>query len=593
MVNRMGDLPSIDDLFRQKDAINGSTDDAALASASSSVSPLHVASEETAEKFEKKMEKVSIKEKEIEVQRKAATSGFPHIDLGSFPISHESLKQISQDDAVRLGVICFFVNQEQVRLGAIDPTREDVQLLLKKIEQRSYTKGVLYMISEHSFERVMELYNTLPHIKPISKDVEIDPTDLENVQASVQDFRSLQTSIERASTTDLVTFLLGAGLKLDASDVHVEPEAEKTTVRFRLDGMLHDAATVTKDNYHKLLSRIKLLSSLKINITDKPQDGRFTINAPSGEVDVRVSIMPTVYGEGIVMRLLVQNREGLTLDSLGLHGEAYEILLNEMSRSNGMIITTGPTGSGKTTTLYAIMQLLNKPDVKIITLEDPVEYKMPGINQSQIDHAKDYTFAKGLKSILRQDPDIAMVGEIRDLETADTAIQASLTGHLILSTLHTNSAAGAIPRFLAMGVKPFLLAPALNAVIGQRLVRRLSEKARVQATLTDEQQKKVDDIIASMPQKVQDKVKKQPHVFYTAPEYTENGELGYKGRIGIYEIFTMNSKVEKSIMSGNISEYDIGALAKEQGMLTMAQDGLLKALDGLTSLEEVFRVTEM
>ena len=218
---------------------------------------------------------------------------------------------------------------------------------------------------------------------------------------------------------------------------------------------------------------------------------------------------------------------------------------------------------------------------------------MPGINQSQIDHAKDYTFAKGLKSILRQDPDIAMVGEIRDLETADTAIQASLTGHLILSTLHTNSAAGAIPRFLAMGVKPFLLAPALNAVIGQRLVRRLSEKARVQATLTDEQQKKVDDIIASMPQKVQDKVKKQPHVFYTAPEYTENGELGYKGRIGIYEIFTMNSKVEKSIMSGNISEYDIGALAKEQGMLTMAQDGLLKALDGLTSLEEVFRVTEM
>ncbi|OIO19325.1 MAG: hypothetical protein AUJ37_03205 [Candidatus Magasanikbacteria bacterium CG1_02_41_34] len=448
------------------------------------------------------------------------------------------------------------------------------------------------MISEHSLQRVFDLYNTLPHILPISKNVEIDTEDLEKVQADVHDFRSLQESIERVSTTDLVTFLLGAGLKLNASDVHIEPEEDHTVIRLRLDGMLHDAATLPKEAYHKLVSRIKLLSSLKINIIDKPQDGRFTINVPTGGVDVRVSVMPTVYGEGIVMRLLIQNREGLTLESLGLHGEAYKVLLSEIARPNGMIITTGPTGSGKTTTLYAIMQLLNKSDVKIITLEDPVEYKMPGINQSQIDHAKDYTFAKGLKSILRQDPDIAMVGEIRDIETADTVIQAALTGHLILSTLHTNSAAGAIPRFLAMGVKPFLLAPALNAVIGQRLVRKLSDTAKVEATLTPEQQQKVDAIIATLPPKILEKVQSKKQTFYTAPEFTSGGELGYKGRIGIYEIFTMSDAIEESIMSNKISEYDIEKLAREQGMITMAQDGVLKALDGLTSLEEVFRVTE-
>ncbi|PJC53371.1 MAG: hypothetical protein CO029_03140 [Candidatus Magasanikbacteria bacterium CG_4_9_14_0_2_um_filter_41_10] len=587
----MSDLPSINDLLPSK---NQSQPDAAEVSSfqSSSQSSLHVASDETEEKFTKKMEKVGIKEKEVEIQRQASMLGFPHIDLSAFPISHEALKQISQKDAVRLNVVCFFVNQEEIRLGALNPRSEEIQAFLKEIEKRTYTNGSIYMISEHSLQRVFDLYNTLPHILPISKNVEIDTEDLEKVQADVHDFRSLQESIERVSTTDLVTFLLGAGLKLNASDVHIEPEEDHTVIRLRLDGMLHDAATLPKEAYHKLVSRIKLLSSLKINIIDKPQDGRFTINVPTGGVDVRVSVMPTVYGEGIVMRLLIQNREGLTLESLGLHGEAYKVLLSEIARPNGMIITTGPTGSGKTTTLYAIMQLLNKSDVKIITLEDPVEYKMPGINQSQIDHAKDYTFAKGLKSILRQDPDIAMVGEIRDIETADTVIQAALTGHLILSTLHTNSAAGAIPRFLAMGVKPFLLAPALNAVIGQRLVRKLSDTAKVEATLTPEQQQKVDAIIATLPPKILEKVQSKKQTFYTAPEFTSGGELGYKGRIGIYEIFTMSDAIEESIMSNKISEYDIEKLAREQGMITMAQDGVLKALDGLTSLEEVFRVTE-
>lgn len=583
----MTDLPSIDDLL-PKNASDGG------ASSSHTKGPsLQVSSDETASAFEKKMQKVAIKEKEVETQRKARAVGFPHIDLETFPISHEALRQISEEDARRLGAVCFFVNQDQIRIGAIDPQAEGIDRLLQQLEERNYAKGALYIISKHSLERVLTLYKTLPHIKPITKSVEINPEDLQKVQADIRDIQALQGLINKTTTTNLVTFLLGAGLKLGASDLHVEPEGEKTIVRVRLDGMLHDAASIEQDAYHKLLSRIKLLAALKLNVTDKPQDGRFTIHMPDGDVDVRVSVMPTVYGEGVVMRFLVQNREGLTLDSLGFAGEAYELLRKEIQRPNGMIITTGPTGSGKTTTLYAIMQMLNTPDVKIITLEDPVEYKMPGINQSQIDKTKNYTFAKGLKSILRQDPDIAMVGEIRDIETADIAIQAALTGHLILSTLHTNSAAGAIPRFLAMGVKPFLLAPALNAVMGQRLVRRLSETAKVEATLSSAQEEQVQAIVATLPKKIQESIAKKPMKFFTAPEYTESGELGYKGRIGMYEIFVMTPEIEKHILSGNVSEYDIEQIAKEQGMLTMVQDGLLKALDGLTSIDEVLRVTQV
>ena len=321
--------------------------------------------------------------------------------------------------------------------------------------------------------------------------MEIRVEDLEQVKASVKDFKSFQELLKRKSTTDLVTLLLGLAMKMEASDLHVEAEEGKVVIRVRLDGILHDAAVIEKEFYKQLISRIKLVSALKINVTDNPQDGRFTIKLAGGNIDVRVSTIPTVWGESVVMRLLDQSRKGLDFDKLGIDGVSYEVLKEEMKRPNGMIITTGPTGSGKTTTLYAILTIINEPGVKIITLEDPVEYKLEGVNQSQIDHTKDYTFAKGLRSILRQDPDIVMVGEIRDLETADTAIQGALTGHLILSTIHTNSASGAIPRFVSMGVKPFLLAPACNAIMGQRLVRRVCQKCKIKFELSDSDRKKL------------------------------------------------------------------------------------------------------
>lgn len=577
----MSDFPSIDELS----GAQGQTSPAGQ--------PLQVASQEIAEKFEKKMGQISLKEKEQEAMKRAAQFGFPHIDLEKFPIGHDALRQVPKQRAEQLKAVCFFVSQEEVRVGAVDPSHPDAQALLKEIETRNHARGGLYTISENSLKRVLDLYATMPTVEAVTKDISISAEDLEKVQADVQDFKSLQDLIAQASTTDVLTYVLGASLKLDASDVHVEPEEGKILVRFRLDGILHDVAELSADAYRKVVSRVKLMSSLKINVTETPQDGRFTIKPPQGDVDVRVSTMPTVHGEGIVMRLLYQAREGLTLESLGLREEAYNILKQEIMRPNGMVITTGPTGSGKTTTLYSVLQLLNKTDVKIITLEDPVEYRIEGINQSQIDRTKDYTFAKGLKSILRQDPDIAMVGEIRDFETAEIAVQAALTGHLMLSTLHTNSAVGAIPRFISMGVKPFLLAPALNCLIGQRLVRKLNDTVKVPATLTPEQEQRVTDIIASMPEQIRAKVEQMPRNFFTAPaEFTDAGEKGYTGRIGIYEVLAVDDEMEELILSGSVSEQAIAQIAHKKGMLTMVQDGVIKALEGITSIDEVFRVIE-
>ncbi len=297
------------------------------------------------------------------------------------------------------------------------------------------------------------------------------------------------------------------------------------------------------------------------------------------------------------MRILRPKSIALEFENLGLRGRAWEQLQHEITRPNGMIVTTGPTGSGKTTTLYAILKKLNQPEVKIITLEDPIEYKLSGINQSQIDHEKSYDFAKGLRSILRQDPDIVMVGEIRDLETAEISIQAALTGHLVVSTIHTNSAAGAVPRFLSMGVKPFLLAPAINAIIGQRLVRRLCKTCKVPAMLEPAIALQIKNVLAEIPKNSGYAVKTDALAFFTTPPEKNtcpdcNG-LGYKGRLGIYEVLIMTKDIENLILTGNVSEYQMESAAKQQGMITIAQDGLLKALDGLTSVEEILRVAEI
>ncbi len=547
------------------------------------------------EKFAEKMVNIKKKELETEAIRLATDMGAPYINLERFPVSQEALRQVPRETASALGAVCFFATPDEVRVGALDPTAPQVQQLLYDIQERNHVQGGMYLISETSLQRILEMYNTLPVIKPVTKDVQISSQDLERVQADVNDFRSLQAALEKRSTTDLLTLILGAALKLDSSDVHIEAEETKIVVRLRLDGILHDVATLPKEVYKQLISRIKLLSSLKINITDKPQDGRFTIKFTDYDIDLRISTIPTVHGESVVMRLLKQKQEGISLDKLGVRGRMLEQLKREIARPNGMIISTGPTGSGKTTTLYAILKILNQPGVKILTLEDPVEYRIEGVNQSQIDRSKDYTFAKGLRSMLRQDPDIVMVGEIRDLETADIAVQAALTGHLLLSTIHTNSAAGAVPRFLSMGVKPFLLAPALNCVIGQRLVRRVCQQCAVKTDLTalpTDMQTRLTEILQNLPEIDKKEIAEKPKMFYTAKGCVACNNLGYKGRVTICELFSLTPQIEQAVNSGKVSEYDIEQMARANGMVTMVEDGVLKALDGITTPEEVFRVIE-
>lgn len=542
--------------------------------------------------LESKMHELELASKEREAEARGRGLGVIYINLRGFPVSPEALELVPEERATTLGAVCFFFSGTEIRVGATDPSREDVKQILFELQERHKAHGALYLISEESLRLVLKLYAALPKIKPIVKGVEISEAEITKYEAEIKSFKDLQARITTVPITDVLALVISAGLQARTSDIHIEAEEAAVKTRFRVDGALVDVARLDHELWPRIVSRIKLISSLKINVTDRPQDGRFTIFYKQEKVDVRVSTIPTAYGESVVMRILRQAAVALEFDGLGFRGKAAEQLSREVDRPNGMIITTGPTGSGKTTTLYAILKKLNTPDVKIITLEDPVEYKLQGINQSQINPSKEYTFAKGLRSILRQDPDVVMVGEIRDLETAEIAIQAALTGHLVLSTIHTNNAAGAIPRFLSMGTKSFLLAPALNAVIGQRLVRRIHEDCKMEDQTSPEELERVKKLLADLPQDSGYKVDLNNLKFWKGKGCAGCNDIGFKGRVGIYEIFTMNADIEKVILSGSISQYDMEALAKKHGMITMVQDGLLKAIDGMTTVGEVFAVAE-
>jgi len=550
------------------------------------------ANDDAAAKLAEKMRDIRLKEREEETKRQAAGLGLPYINLVGFPISPEAIGSIPKSQAAAQKVLCFLNTGAEIRVGTVDPKRPELKELLFQLEERFRGKAALYVISEHGFEEAFKLYETIPEIRKIVKGVEITETELSRLQQEVTTHAELNEKIQRVATSDTVTMIIASALASRASDIHIEAEEKEIVIRFRIDGELTPVAALPHALWPQIISRIKLISSLKINVSDRPQDGRFTIQFGGEKVEVRVSALPTSYGESAVLRLLRAGAVALNFDALGIRGRAFEQLKREVGRPHGMIITTGPTGSGKTTTLYAVLQKLNTPDVKIITLEDPVEYKLAGINQSQIDHSKEYTFAKGLRSILRQDPDVVMVGEIRDLETAEIAIQAALTGHLVLSTIHTNDAAGAIPRFLSMEVKPFLLAPALNAIVGQRLVRRIHEECKEEMTLDPATMERVKKVLGEIPANAEVKIEVDNLKFYRGKGCAACDATGFKGRIGIYEVLVMGPEVEKAILSEKASEFEMREIAKRSGMVTMAQDGLLKAADAITTVEEVFKVAE-
>ncbi len=565
--------PSIEDLLKKKAAPGVGTPDAQA-------------------RFASKMRELDLQAKERETAKRGSLLGVPYIDLKGFPISPEALTLLSREQAEALKTVVFLQTDEEVRVAAVDPSRADVKEAGYQVGERAHANVGIYIISEESFSRALKLYDALPKIRTIVKGVEITEAELKKYQGLMSTYKDLAKLLKGTDITDAVSIVIAGALKGDASDIHVEAEEKRVVVRYRIDGVLQDAAELPHELWPRVISRIKLFSGLKINVTDAPQDGRFTIHIGGQKTEVRVSTIPTSFGESVVMRLLKPSTIGLSFDQLGIRGKAFEQLKAQVERPNGMIITTGPTGSGKTTTLYAILKKLNTASAKIITLEDPIEYSLEGVNQSPIDLSKDYTFAKGLRAILRQDPDVIMVGEIRDLETAETSIQAALTGHLMVSTIHTNSAAGAIPRFLSMGVKPFLLAPALNAVIGQRLVRRIHDACKTEDLLDAERLRKVQAILQGLPADAEAKIDLSALKFWKGKGCAACGDSGFKGRVGIYEIFTMSQEIEKVILSGSVSEYQMQDIAMKQGMVTMAQDGLLKALDGITSVDEVLSAAE-
>jgi len=539
--------------------------------------------------FASKQQEIKSKEEERKTQRDAYSLGMDYVSLIKFPVSPEALVLIPEKRAREIKTVCFFYDGRNIRLGCLHPTQEVIEEM-ENLKEQYYCEAKLYLISQNSFERALDVYKIIPKVKKYSSGVEISSEQLKKFKDELASFRSLNEKINEVNITDVVTLMLATAIKVGASDIHIEAEESGVVVRIRIDGVLQEAAVIVREKWQKIISRLKILARVKINIDKKPQDGRFTIYLDDHKIDVRCSFLPTVFGESVVMRILDAKADSLEIENLGIRPEIVPILKKEISKPNGLVLATGPTGSGKTTTLYSILKKLNKPGIKIITLEDPIEYRLEGINQSQVDSKHGFSFSDGLKSVLRQDPNIVMVGEIRDLETAEISIQAALTGHLVLSTLHTNDASGVIPRLIDIGVKPYFLAPSLNAVIGQRLIRLLCPKCRQEHTPTKDEEEMIAKILAVISPKAGVEVPTILPTIYQAGEGCEHCNFtGYKGRSGIFEIFTITDNI-RQLTVDQVPSFKILQQAIENGMITMLQDGVLKVLEGVTSLEEVYRV---
>lgn len=533
----------------------------------------------------------------------AQANKMPYANLTTVNPPADILELVPRDLAKSYMAVPFGQMRGRVALGMIDPTNvQAVDFISRKIN-RPVTP---FMVSEGSVNHILSQYKA-----DVSKEVsdvistvkEIAKTLPKEQQPKKQDIKQVRNLVQDAPITRALNTILDYAAQQHASDIHVEPREKELKIRFRVDGILQDTMTLPKEVEPALISRIKILSNLKIDEHRIPQDGQFKISVQGREIDLRIAISPVVHGEQVVIRLLDKEGAILTLDKLGFRGRAFRWIVEGIHKPHGMTLATGPTGSGKSTSLYAIIQELKSVTINIVTLEDPVEYQMDGINQIQVNSDVGLTFASGLRSILRQDPNVVMVGEIRDHETADLAVQAALTGHVVLSTIHTNSAAGVLPRLLDMGVEPFLVASTVNTVIGQRLVRRICDKCREEVAATETEAESIRATLGGVLPKNQEELKGlQEDLGYDVLPLADAKEFklyrgkgcnqcvnGYKGRQGIYEVFAMSPAMEK-LLAQRATTLQIQNQAQADGMLSMKQDGYLKALGGITTLEEVARV---
>lgn len=541
------------------------------------------------------------KEAEELAQVLADKYNLPYIDLTRISVNTDALRLIDEEQAKKANAVAFSFTGETINVAIVSPNNPEVKNIVDSLS-KGRMKVDLYMASLASIKKVMQRY---PEISTAyvtqSGEIDISGEQIEKFTSEINSFSALakmmtEASTEKSTTSALLELIVAGALASDASDIHIEPEDGQARIRLRLDGILTNLSAISSHSYKLLASRIKLISNMKLNLRDLQQDGRFSIKVKGTSIEVRVSVIPGNYGESIVMRILNPEAIKVGLAELGMSPELLKVVRHELEKPHGMILTTGPTGSGKTTTLYSFLREVNKPGIKIITIEDPIEYHLDGVVQTQVEKTKNtegeeeaYTFNEGLKSSLRQDPDVIMVGEIRDDETAKTAVDAALTGHLVFSTLHTNNAYGAVPRLLDLGVNAKIIGSSVNLAMAQRLVRKVDSKHDLVDPTNEER-----NIIEKHLKTISDRGIEVPVLGKIAKpiEGEGKGGSGYRGRVGIFEAMKITEEIEK-IITENPSEHDMERASEGQKILTMTQDGILKVVKGITTLEELKRVVEL
>ncbi|PIZ87293.1 hypothetical protein COX93_01440 [Candidatus Nomurabacteria bacterium CG_4_10_14_0_2_um_filter_30_12] len=527
----------------------------------------------------------------------------PYIDLSRLGIDNEALRHISEKDARELKIGPFKLFGKNIFIAVRSPSDDLLSKLKEQMERQSLIP-TFYMVSLASLEKIWDRYNELSSaenskvggidisgevLRETAKDIKI----MDDIGKLITDTIS-GSSIHKIS--HMLEIILAGAISIKASDIHIEPEKDRSRLRLRLDGVLHDVIFFENNIYHLLNSRIKLLSGMKL--TSKiAQDGRFSIMEEKEELNIRTSLIPGAYGESIVMRILDPKSIQVKLEDMGIEPFLFSVIEQEIQKPNGMILVTGPTGSGKTTTLYAFLRKIYSDEIKIITIEDPIEYHLDGITQTQTNSEKGYTFLEGLRSALRQDPDVVMIGEIRDAETAKTAIESALTGHMVFSTLHTNNAAGVIPRLIDLNANPKIMVSALSLSIAQRLVRKLCPLCKIEKTPTEKESTTMKLVMDSIKEEGKNLSNYNidpdaPIKLYSPVGCEKCNMIGYTGRIGIFEAIKTNEAIEK-IMPQNPSEREIKKVARAQGILSMRQDGVVKILNGITSFDEVLNVVDL
>ncbi|MBI2097180.1 MAG: type II/IV secretion system protein [Candidatus Sungbacteria bacterium] len=521
--------------------------------------------------------------------------GIPFVDLEKETIDPKVLSIIPEPIAKKNNIVAFKLDGKDLQVAMIDPADiQTIEFIKKKTELRILPR----LTSTASIKHALQQYQkslAAEFGELIKKDV-AEALVVKGEDVDLSSEKDLKKMAEDLPVIRIVDSVIRHAILQQASDIHIEPQEHEVIVRYRLDGILHDQMKLPKEIAPGIVARIKVMSNLKLDEHRLPQDGRFKIETPEYKFSVRVSILPIFDGEKIVMRLLPEGAQGFSLEKLGFFGEMLERVHRAIRKPTGILLATGPTGSGKTTTLYTILDMLNTPGVNISTVEDPIEYRMPRVNQTQVRPEIGLSFANGLRALLRQDPNIIMVGEIRDNETAGLAINAALTGHLVLSTLHTNSASGALPRLLDMHVEPFLIASTVNAIIAQRLVRTLCGEKEMRP-LTDAElatmskQVNLDRILEALKhERIVDAKARIETIEWGHPKPSDQCPDGYHGRVGIHEVLQISSAIQELIMK-NATADQIEEQGRKEGMLTMLEDGFVKAAEGITSLEEVLRVT--